>query len=147
MNTGEKIKQARRKVGLTQKDLAARMDTSQSYIAQYENGTRNAKPATLRRISEAIGCQLSDLIGDDMKISKEEIDLNDWFGFELTRFTEKGLMDPERIREDERLLLRYYRNLESTRKEKVVDYAADQWNLQNMERTAPEDGPGHIQNL
>ena len=146
MNTGEKIKQARRIVGLTQKDLAAKMDTSQSYIAQYENGTRNAKPATLRRISEAIGCQLSDLIGDDMKISKEEIDLNDWFGFELTRFTEKGLMDPERIREDERLLLRYYRNLESTRKEKVVDYAADQWNLQNMERTAPEDGPGHIQN-
>ena len=68
MNTGEKIKQARRKVGLTQKDLAARMDTSQSYIAQYENGTRNAKPATLRRISEAIGCQLSDLIGDTVEM-------------------------------------------------------------------------------
>ena len=147
MTTGEKIKQARTAAGLTQKDLAARLEIVPNTISQYENGTRKPKIETLRRISEAIGCQLSDLIGDDMKISKEEIDLNGWFGFELTRFTEKGLMDPERIREDERLLLRYYRNLESTRKEKVVDYAADQWNLQNMERTAPEDGPGHIQNL
>lgn len=146
MTTGKKIREARKAAGLTQKELAAKLGIVPNSISQYENGTRNAKPATLRRIAEAIGCSLQDLIGDDMKISKEEIDLNDWFGFELTRFTDKGLMDPERIREDERPLLRYYRYLEDSRKEKVVGYAADQWNLQKMERTAPEDGPGHIQN-
>lgn len=146
MTTGEKIREARTAAGFTQKDLAAKLEIVPNTISQYENGTRKPKIETLRRIASAIGCSLQELIGDDMKISKEEIDLNDWFGFELTRFTEKGLMDPERIREDERPLLRYYRYLEDSRKEKVIDYAADQWNLQKMERTAPEDGPGHIQN-
>lgn len=146
MNTGEKIKQARRKVGLTQKDLAARMDTSQSYIAQYENGTRNAKPATLRRIASAIGCQLSDLIGDDMKISKEDRGGLDW---DSGSSVDPGDIpaDPERVREDEKTLLQYYRKLENERKGKVLDYVVDQYGSQTWERTAPEDGPGHIQNL
>lgn len=144
MNTSEKIKKTRKAAGLTQKDLAVRLGSTQSNIAQYENGTRNAKPATLRRIAEAIGCTLFDLIGDDMKISKEdweELGRED-FGADPVPIGE----DPGPIREDERPLLRYYRDLEDSRKEKVVDYAADQWSLQKMERTAPEDGPGHIQN-
>ena len=143
MNTGEKIKQARRKVGLTQKDLAARMDTSQSYIAQYENGTRNAKPATLRRISEAIGCSLQELIGDDMKISRED---QGGLSFDLGMFGEDPPADPDHVREDEKTLLEYYRKLEDERKGKVIDYAVDQYGSQIWERTAPEDGPGHIQN-
>lgn len=145
MTTYERIKQARKAAGLTQKELASRLGSTQSNIAQYENGTRNAKPATLRRIAQAIGCSLFELIGDDMKISKEdweELGRED-FGADPVQIGE----DPGPIREDERPLLRYYRNLESTRKEKVVDYAADQWNLQNMEKASPEGGPNHIQNL
>ena len=144
MTTGKKIREARKAAGLTQKELAAKLGIVPNSISQYENGTRNAKPATLRRIAEAIGCNLFDLIGDDMKISKEdweELGRED-FGADPVPIGE----DPGPIREDERPLLRYYRELDGTRKEKVVDYAADQWNLQKMERTAPEDGPGHIQN-
>ena len=146
MNTGELIVKARTAAGLNQKEVAQAMGISPQALAQYEKSRRRPKPATLRRIADAIGCSLQELIGDDMKISKEEIDLNDWFGFELTRFTEKGLMDPERIREDEKTLLQYYRKLEDERKGKVVDYAVDQYGSQIWERTAPEDGPGHIQN-
>lgn len=144
MTTGKKIREARKAAGLTQKELAAKLGIVPNSISQYENGTRNAKPATLRRIAEAIGCTLFDLAGDDMKISKEdweELGRED-FGADPEPIGE----DPGPIREDERPLLRYYRDLEDSRKEKVVDYAADQWSLQKMERTAPEDGPGHIQN-
>lgn len=144
MRTGEKIREARKAAGLTQKELGTRLDVTSQNIIQYEKGRRLPKPATLRRIAQAIGCTLFDLIGNDMKISKEdweELGRED-FGADLDPIGE----DPDPIREDERPLLRYYRELEDIRKEKVVDYAADQWNLQKMERTAPEDGPGHIQN-
>ena len=144
MRTGEKIREARKAAGLTQKELGTRLDVTSQNIIQYEKGRRLPKPATLRRIAEAIGCTLFDLIGDDMKISKE-----DWEELGREDFSadpEPIGEDPGPIREDERSLLRYYRELDGTRKEKVVDYAADQWSLQNMERTAPEDGPGHIQN-
>lgn len=144
MRTGEKIREARKAAGLTQKELGTRLEVTSQNIIQYEKGRRLPKPATLRRIAEAIGCTLFDLIGDDMKISKEdweELGRED-FGADPEPIGE----DPGLIREDERPLLRYYRELDGTRKEKVVDYAADQWSLQKMERTAPEDGPGHIQN-
>lgn len=145
MRTGEKIREARKAAGLTQKELGTRLEVTSQNIIQYEKGRRLPKPATLRRIAEAIGCTLFDLIGDDMKISKEdweELGRED-FGADPVQIGE----DPGPIREDERPLLRYYRNLESSRKEKVVDYAADQWNLQNMEKASPEGGPNHIQNL
>lgn len=144
MTTGKKIREARKTAGLTQKDLASKLGIVPNSISQYENGTRKPKIGMLRRIAQAIGCTLFDLAGDDMKISKEdweELGRED-FGADPVPIGE----DPGPIREDERPLLQYYRNLEPTRKEKVVDYAADQWNLQKMERTAPEDGPGHIQN-
>lgn len=145
MRTGEKIREARKAAGLTQKELGTRLEVTSQNIIQYEKGRRLPKPATLRRIAEAIGCTLFDLIGDDMKISKEdweELGRED-FGADPVQIGE----DPGPIREDERPLLRYYRDLESTRKEKVIDYAADQWNLQNMEKASPEGGPNHIQNL
>ena len=144
MNTGELIVKARTAAGLNQKEVAQAMGISPQALAQYEKSRRRPKPATLRRIAQAIGCTLFDLIGDDMKISKEdweELGRED-FGADPDPIGE----DPGPIREDERPLLRYYRELEDSRKEKVVGYAADQWNLQKMERTAPEDGPGHIQN-
>ena len=144
MNTGELIVKARTAAGLNQKEVAQAMGISPQALAQYEKSRRRPKPATLRRIAQAIGCTLFDLIGEDMKISKEdweELGRED-FGADPDPIGE----DPGPIREDERPLLRYYRELEDSRKEKVVGYAADQWNLQKMERTAPEDGPGHIQN-
>ena len=146
MTTGEKIKQARTAAGLTQKDLAAKLEIVPNTISQYENGTRKPKIETLRRIANAIDFPLFELIGDDMKISREEYTRKIGEIFNFAMFGDDSEDAPERIREDERPLLRYYRELDGTRKDKVVGYAADQWNLQKMERTAPEDGPGHIQN-
>lgn len=146
MNTGELIVKARTAAGLNQKEVAQAMGISPQALAQYEKSRRLPKPATLQRIADAIGCSIDDLIGDDMKISREEYTRKIGEIFNLAMFGDDSEDAPERIREDERPLLRYYRELDGTRKDKVVGYAADQWNLQKMERTAPEDGPGHIQN-
>ena len=47
MTTGEKIKQARTAAGLTQKDLAARLEIVPNTISQYENGTNRNPPEDL----------------------------------------------------------------------------------------------------
>ena len=49
MNTGEMIKEARKKAGLTQKELGKRLGVSASMIAQYENSTRKPKLETLKK--------------------------------------------------------------------------------------------------
>lgn len=132
MNTGELIVKARTAAGLNQKEVAQAMGISPQALAQYEKSRRRPKPATLRRIAEAIGCTLFDLIGDDMKISKE-----DGLDFNLGMFGDAPPPDPEEVREDEKPLLRYYRELEDERKKKVVDYAVDQYSLQIWENTPP----------
>lgn len=132
MNTGELIVKARTDAGLSQKEVAQTMGISPQALAQYEKSRRRPKPATLRRIAEAIGCTLFDLIGDDMKISKE-----DGLDFNLGMFGDAPPPDPEHVREDEKPLLWYYRELEDERKKKVVDYAVDQYSLQIWENTPP----------
>lgn len=54
MTVGERIRNARVQKGLTQKELAAKLDVTQQGIMQWENGTRHPKPDTLRRLAEAL---------------------------------------------------------------------------------------------
>lgn len=130
MTTGEMIRQARTAAGLTQKELAAKLGIVPNNISQYENGTRKPKVDTLRRIAEAIGCSLPELVGDDMKISKA-----DGLDFDLGMFGDAPPPDPERVLEDEKTLLWYYRKLEDERKKKVEDYAVDQYGSQIWENS------------
>ena len=68
MTTGQRIKAARKKAGLTQKELGERMGQSFQSIAQWENDLRNPKLETLQRIANALGISIYELIdGDDLK--------------------------------------------------------------------------------
>lgn len=49
MNGGELIKEARRRAGLTQQELAQKMATTQSVIARWESGRRSPTFATAVR--------------------------------------------------------------------------------------------------
>lgn len=49
---------ARRHAGLTQEELAQRMDAKQALIARLESGAQNITIKTLARITEATGTQL-----------------------------------------------------------------------------------------
>lgn len=49
---------ARKHAGLTQEELAQRMDAKQTLIARLESGAQNTTIKTLGRIAEATGTQL-----------------------------------------------------------------------------------------
>jgi ribosome-binding protein aMBF1 (putative translation factor) len=52
------MKAARRRAGLSQRELAERMRTTQSVIARLEQGKRSPNIKTLRRMAEVTGSRL-----------------------------------------------------------------------------------------
>lgn len=73
MTTGENIKRIRKNKGITQKQLAERLNTSQQNLAQYENDKRNPKFETLKKIANALEVYVGELEPDWSQIPFEEI--------------------------------------------------------------------------
>ena len=65
MASGERIKRAREKAGMTQQQLADAMHVNFTVISQYEHDRRNPKIETLKRIADAIGCSVYELMDPD----------------------------------------------------------------------------------
>lgn len=63
MTTGQLIKAARIKAGLTQAALAEKLGISYVGVSQWENGIRNPKPETLQKIADALDISVSSLLG------------------------------------------------------------------------------------
>jgi UDP-N-acetylglucosamine 1-carboxyvinyltransferase len=57
-HTGQMIREARLKAGLTQKELGERMGVSESAINKLENSKHAPTLTTLERIAEAVGVKL-----------------------------------------------------------------------------------------
>lgn len=78
MRSSEKIKNARLQAGLTQKELAKRLGTSQQNIAQYETGKRVPKIETLQKIAKALKVSVNELRSDnEMMYEKLSADIAD----------------------------------------------------------------------
>lgn len=60
---GERIKYFRKQKGMTQQELADKLNISYVGISQYERGLRKPKLETMYRIAIALGIRLEDLIG------------------------------------------------------------------------------------
>jgi transcriptional regulator with XRE-family HTH domain len=58
MITRHLVRQARRRAGLTQAELAARLETTQSAVARWESGGATPSLESLRRIVQACGLEL-----------------------------------------------------------------------------------------
>ena len=58
----EQLKRLREERGLSQVKLAARADLNPATVNQIERGARNASPGTLRKLADALGVSLVDLI-------------------------------------------------------------------------------------
>src|SRR5262245_20756277 len=56
------LKQIRLGAGLTQADLAARLDVPQPFVSRYESGQRRLDLLELRQICEAVGMSLADFV-------------------------------------------------------------------------------------
>ena len=76
MSIGENIKNARKKAGLTQKELAEKMGSTQQNLAQYESGKRNPKLETLNKIAGALEIPVSLLTSSLDSFEKEILRLD-----------------------------------------------------------------------
>ena len=61
MTIGECIQQARKKTGISQKELGARLGVSGSMIGQYENDLRRPKAETVQKIADALGTTILEI--------------------------------------------------------------------------------------
>lgn len=62
MTTGERIRAARKNAGMTQAELAQKLGISYVGISQWENGIRQPKYETLKKIADAIDVKWYDLV-------------------------------------------------------------------------------------
>ena len=65
MTTGDRIRNARKKAGLTQKELGEKLGVTGSLIGIYETNRRKPKPDTLQRMADALGISYVDLLSDE----------------------------------------------------------------------------------
>lgn len=71
IDIGTRIADMRETLGLTQKDLAKKLKTTQSAIARIESGNQNVSADMLRRISKALGKNLITLSPGTINIAVE----------------------------------------------------------------------------
>lgn len=76
---GARIKAARRKVGLTQTELAGKLGISFQSIAQWENDLRNPKLETLQKIASALEIDVTELLETKPQKVHTIFDKMDWF--------------------------------------------------------------------
>lgn len=62
MTTGERIKAARKRAGLTQGELAERLGLAASAVTKWETSRHIPKIETLSKIAGALRCDMSDLL-------------------------------------------------------------------------------------
>lgn len=59
------IKKAREKSGLTQQDLATKLDIDQSTVCLWETGKTQPRAKLLPKIAEILGCTVDELLRHD----------------------------------------------------------------------------------
>lgn len=96
---GEKVRTLRQQRGHSRRALAAAADVSERYLAQLEAGTGNCSIALLRRVADALGAPVAELVSDR---SPEAMQLMRW----LDRFS------PSQLVEARDLLLSRFANID-----------------------------------
>ncbi len=62
MSVGEKLKEARKTNGLTQRELGKKVGVSAAVVGQHETGARNPKFETIKRYAQALNMPLSSFL-------------------------------------------------------------------------------------
>ena len=60
-----RLKELRKKKGLTVQQLADAVGLSKSYVSDIENGKRQANSVRLHKFAEALGCTVFEIINDE----------------------------------------------------------------------------------
>lgn len=101
MDLGEKIKQMRNQLGLTQAELADRCELTKGYISQLENNLNSPSIATLTDILSALGSNLAEFFKEETEekvvFTREEFIEKDTDGVVwnwLIPNAQKNMMEP-----------------------------------------------------
>ena len=65
---GEKIKEERIKLGLSQTEFGKRINMSQSSVCCLENGSQNTTISTIKKICALFNCDVEDIFVDKKKV-------------------------------------------------------------------------------
>ena len=65
-----RLREMRKKNGLTQMTLAQKARVSRSVIARFETGKTDMSTRNLTRITAALGCSVDDILKEDRKSGK-----------------------------------------------------------------------------
>lgn len=67
---GIRIRTIRKKLSLSQEQLAEQTDLSTTHISHIETGATKASIATLLKITDALGCTLNEILCDSIEYAK-----------------------------------------------------------------------------
>ena len=130
MKTNEKLLHLRISLGLTQEEFGTKLNVSNQFVSQVEVGKRNVGLRFLKKVSEAFGVKLMELIGEEDKFVITEDDESFIVKFLKT-------LTPE---EKEQILKTIYRIKKIPLREiPVVGYARAGEPLELVEITDPID--------
>ena len=108
MTFGEKLRQARKAAGMTQKDLAQAVDLKHNAVINWEKGISSPDPETIRRL-----CEILRMPPNFFFESEESGALS---GVEFALFGEVRQLSPE-DQQDVLNFIRYKRSLQEKRKD------------------------------
>ena len=97
MTTGQSIKAARKKAGLTQAELGKKLGVAYQTVAQWENDLRNPKVDTIRRIAAALDIDQYSIMNFDMASAEifksigDGIEYKERISQNLDKLTTEGL--------------------------------------------------------
>jgi transcriptional regulator with XRE-family HTH domain len=95
MDLGVLLAEARKRAGLSLRELAAASGTSAPTLHAYEHGTKEPSLSVARRIAHAAGFELDIELSDG---AKRELSSNELFKLEIDRLiAERLIVDPETV--------------------------------------------------
>lgn len=88
MTDGQRIKAARKRMGMTQSELAEKLNIPFQSVSQWERDIRKPKLESLQRIAIALDTTVSELVGPGYwsTVSKEEV-AESWDGPDIVQAT------------------------------------------------------------
>ena len=122
MTTGQRIKAARKKAGVTQEELGKKLGVSPSFVAQYETGKRNPKIETLQNLANALGVPVQELVKDWSAMDPEDVKDAIVYGGPIGKVAEN------------------MKRLNLTGRERVLAYSADMVKIPEYRAPEPPQG-------
>ena len=103
----DNLRSLRKKLNLSQQDLADRMNTSKQVISRYERGERDPKTETLFKLADALGVSPWELIGWDYTVEEGHCLAPEWDAWQQTHGEKGGISSKSKEQEESDILKKW----------------------------------------